>query len=102
VPLPSLLEPLESLSIRAAWGKVKITEEALVFALSLHNALVRRGDAPAVASAESSPLPLVRTNEPRSPVKGSRVAAPTLAAAAIFGLAAGAAFFALRSVTSRW
>jgi hypothetical protein len=102
VPLPNLLEPLESLSIRAAWGKVKITEDALVFALSLHNTLVRRGDAPDAASAGSSPPPLARTDEPRSLVKGSPVAAPSLAAAAIFGLAAGVAFFALRSATSRW
>jgi hypothetical protein len=102
VPLPSLLDPLESLSIRAAWGKVKITEEALVFALSLHNALVRRGDAPDVASAGSDPPPVTRTHEPQSLVKRSSLVAPSLAATAVFGLAAGVAFFALRSVTSRW
>lgn len=102
VPLPSLLEPLESLSICAAWGKVKITEQALVFALSLHNALVRRGDAPKVAAAGSSPPLGARTDQPRSLVKGSPVVFPSLAAAALLGLAAGVAFFALRSATSRW
>ena len=102
VPLPNLLEPLESLSIHVAWGKVKITEEALVFALSLHKALVRRGDAPDVASVGSSPPPAARADESRTLVKGFPVVAPSLAAAALFGLAAGATFFALRSVTSRW
>ncbi len=102
VPLPALLDPLESLSLHAAWGKVRITEEAVVFAFSLHNALGRRGESPEVVAPVAMSSSLARRHEPRPRVQRSPLAAPTLAAAALFGLAAGAAFFALRSVTSRW
>ncbi len=44
--LPAMLEPIESFAIRPAWGEVRVTEEAVVYAASFHSAFVRRGDHP--------------------------------------------------------
>jgi hypothetical protein len=41
-PLPALLDPLESFAIVPAWGKVRVTDEALVYAASFHMDLARR------------------------------------------------------------
>ena len=45
-PLPRILDPLASFAIRPAWATVKITEEAVVYAMSFHSAIVRRGERP--------------------------------------------------------
>ncbi|HEX7666493.1 MAG TPA: hypothetical protein VF407_18330 [Polyangiaceae bacterium] len=42
--LPSFLEPLHAFAMKPAWGKVRINEEALVYAASFHSKIVRRGD----------------------------------------------------------
>jgi hypothetical protein len=42
--LPPLLEPLDSLALNVAWGKVRVTDEAMVLAISFHAAVSRRGD----------------------------------------------------------
>jgi hypothetical protein len=57
--LPALLEPLDSFALRPAWGKVRITEEAVVYAVSFHMAVVRRGgESPAwLAAVEPSAAP---------------------------------------------
>jgi hypothetical protein len=104
VPLPTMLEELDGFRVGARWGKVRIAEEALVFALCLHTAFVRRGDeggeiAPNATDVATAP-PSTAAAQPVAR-RGSSVAVP-LAAAALFGLAAGAAFFGLRSVASRW
>jgi hypothetical protein len=106
VPLPHVLDELEALDLRAAWGKMRITEEGLVFALSLHAECVRRGDeprAPAPRASEPAPVPRADTGDggavhtDQAPPSGHI----SVAAAAVFGLAAGAAFFGLRSLVSR-
>lgn len=55
VPLPGKLRPLEALRLAVAWGEVKITEEALVLAVSFHPTVYRadRG----VRAALDGPLP---------------------------------------------
>jgi hypothetical protein len=45
-PLPARLDPLESFAIRPAWGKVRITNDAIVYAASFHSSLIRRGEPP--------------------------------------------------------
>jgi hypothetical protein len=40
--LPPVLKDLASLDLAVAWGKVKITAEALVFVVSFHTAVHRR------------------------------------------------------------
>ncbi len=44
-PLPALLEPLEAFDLRVAWGKVKVTPDALVFAVSFHSTVTRHSAA---------------------------------------------------------
>jgi hypothetical protein len=44
--LPAMLESLESFAIRPAWGEVRVTEEAVVYAASFHAAFVREGASP--------------------------------------------------------
>lgn len=105
VPLPKLLEPLASLSTSAAWGKVKITEEALVFAISVHNVLARRDDAkdaapPVRHALPRNPSPAPTVEEPLAMAPASAAAA--LATIALFGLAGIAAFFTVRSAAARW
>jgi len=42
-PLPATLEPLESFAIRPAWGKVRVTEDAVIYTAAFDSSLVRRG-----------------------------------------------------------
>jgi hypothetical protein len=104
VPLPILLEELDALRLRAAWGKVKVSEEALVFALCLHTTLDRRGEAAVdlAPPALDAATPPTRTDPEHALQAHASPVAVSLAAAALFGLAAGAAFFGLRKVASRW
>ncbi len=43
VDLPRALRPVDSLDLRLAWGKVKVTDEAMVMAVSFHAKLSRAG-----------------------------------------------------------
>jgi hypothetical protein len=86
-------------TISAAWGRVRVTEEALVFALSVHTALVRRGDGGAElvpAAPRGAALPTRADVEP--PVATSAPVATFLAEAALFGVAAGAGAPARRRI----
>jgi hypothetical protein len=97
-PLPSLLDPLESFAIHPAWGKVRITDEAVVYAASFHSTLGRRGEHAredvAPAAPPVTPARALATR-PRRTRRG--LAASPIVAAGVFGLAAGAAYFALRA-----
>jgi hypothetical protein len=42
--VPTLLEPIGSLAFNVAWGKVRVTEEAMVLAISFHAEVSPRGD----------------------------------------------------------
>lgn len=46
IPLPATLDPIHGLSVHVAWAKVKVTDEAMVVALSLHHAFHRQGEPP--------------------------------------------------------
>jgi hypothetical protein len=43
--IPPLLEPIDSLAFNVAWGKVRVTDEAMVLAISFHAEVSRRDDA---------------------------------------------------------
>jgi hypothetical protein len=107
-PLPDLLDPLHGFALEVAWGKVRVTEEAVVLALSFHSRVLRHGDPIAPA-----PLPPPRSSTADgAPPRARPLARPRLAlplarredtlrlamVAASFGLAAGAGYFAFRSV----
>jgi hypothetical protein len=42
--LPELLEPLHGLALDVAWGKIRTTDEAVVFAVSFHTRTIRQGE----------------------------------------------------------
>jgi hypothetical protein len=42
--VPPLLEPLDSIALNVAWGKVRVTDEAMVLAISFHTEVSRRRD----------------------------------------------------------
>src|SRR6187399_1927040 len=42
--LPTLLRPVNALELSVAWGKVRLTEEALVLAVSYHTRIRRDGE----------------------------------------------------------
>jgi hypothetical protein len=104
VRLPTMLEELDGLRVGARWGKVRISEQALVFALCLQTVFVRGGDAgselaPTATDAVTEPP---RTDPIQAVERRAHSIAVPLAAVAVFGLAAGAAFFGLRAMASRW
>jgi hypothetical protein len=92
-PLPSLLDPLASFAIRPAWGKVRVTEEGVVYAASFHSSIVRRGDPnPVALAAPSFETPPRRALSPaRSLVPSNRVVA-----GGVLALVAGGAYLVVR------
>ncbi len=85
--LPSTLQPLESLALNVAWGKVKITSEALVLAISFHTAVARHGDKPIEPPAvHPLPPPAPAVSEPEG---GWTRDAKNVALAVAAGLGAG-------------
>jgi hypothetical protein len=81
VPLPPALEPRETLETRAAWGKIRVTREALILAVSIHGAIVRQGG---IVPEEYTPLP--RAHDGDRPSRSSRARDPLAAAARVIGL----------------
>jgi hypothetical protein len=43
LPLPESIEPLDAALLRAAWGQLRIAEDAVAIAVSVHVALLRAG-----------------------------------------------------------
>jgi hypothetical protein len=94
--LPAILEPLESFAIRPAWGKVRITDDAIVYAASFHSALVRRGDPlPGDIAPVAPPSPSKPPAADSIPAhRDGRVG--QIAAAGILALALGATYLVVR------
>lgn len=106
VPLPAMLESLSSFAAKPAWGKVRISEEAVVYAASFHSALVRRGEEVPSEIAAAPEEPASTPPEPSAPLltQPELVSRPvtssvarSAANAGVFGLAAGFGYFALRA-----
>jgi hypothetical protein len=55
--LPSTVRPIDGLGLEVAWGKVRVTNEALVMAISFHAHLHREGEA---ASPSAAMVPVRR------------------------------------------
>jgi hypothetical protein len=67
--LPLVLASARAIDLRAAWGEVRITKEALVFAVSFHTSVEPRGASPAVQTSSLVPVkPSAKT--PRRPDVG--------------------------------
>jgi hypothetical protein len=106
-PLPPLLEDLAAFALRPRWAKVRITDEAVVYAASFNTALVRQGaQLPAELALPSGSQPPPAALPPSLPPPRRRASRPIqpqqLASAGLFGLGAGVAYFALRAATRRW
>jgi hypothetical protein len=101
--LPPLLEPLDSLALNVAWGKVRVTDEAMVLAISFHAQVSRRDDdvvsgQPTDGSAVDQPERRGLANHPWA--RGT----PNLTQVAHIGgatLAVVGAFFTLRGA-AKW
>ena len=100
-PLPNLLESLTSFAAKPAWGKVRISEEAVVYAASFHSAFVRRGETVPVEISDgpySPPAPAPTAPPVASASPSPSVAAKSAARIGLFGLSAGLGYAALRAV----
>jgi hypothetical protein len=96
--LPALLEPIDSLALNVAWGKVRVTDEAIVLAISFHAEVSRRGEGEAAGSRTNGSALVL----PRRGALARRPLAPSLKQAALIGGAALAmvgAFFTVRSAS---
>jgi hypothetical protein len=96
-----MIEPLDAALLRATWGRLRVTDEAIVIAVSVHAAILRkRGMAPPeFAPLLAASAPRLSTPGVGAPAKPTLVArfGGELLAGGLAGLAAGAAFFGLRA-----
>jgi hypothetical protein len=83
--LPGVLKPARSLDLEVAWGDLRITEDAVVLAISVHSKTIARGTAPPPVLARPPSRPAARLS-PTSIVVGGSVAAVSIGA---LGLALG-------------
>jgi hypothetical protein len=96
--LPPLLESLDSLSLNVAWGKVRVTDEAMVLAISFHAAVSRRGEA-VITGQRTNGSALVRAGGAALANRPLTHRGPTLNQVALFGgatLAAVGAYYTVR------
>jgi hypothetical protein len=73
--LPESLRPLDKLSLDVAWGKLRITEEAFVMAVSFHSEMTRHDDTVAPAAARAEPAaPAVEAAPESAPARLAKLA----------------------------
>ena len=94
VELPASMHPLETLSLDVAWGKVKVTAETIVMAISFHSSIARH-DGTDVAEVPRSqgngPAPMVLPPQEEASHDGvSRSNLLVLGGSSVALLAAGA------------
>ncbi len=53
--LPPMLAPFDAVALNVAWGKVRVTDEAMVMAISFHAQVSRRADGVVADSVVASP-----------------------------------------------
>jgi hypothetical protein len=98
VGLPATLQPLQSLALEVAWGKVKVTDEAMVLAISFHSHLSRE---PYLAPPSVRPAAPLRVVDPPAiaALAETPTATPLVLGGAVLALALSGAYGAMR-VTS--
>jgi hypothetical protein len=96
--VPPLLEPLDSIALNVAWGKVRVTDEAMVLAISFRAEVSRRG-AEAITGQRTNGSAMVPSPRRLPAIRPSARRTPTLHQVALIGgatLAAVGTFFAVR------
>lgn len=95
IPMPERLEPIDALDLSVAWGKVRVTDEAMGLVLSFRARVVRAGQ----VVSRPSPKPAVAPRP--TPVDANERAARSsqvpiaIAAATVVGFLSGAVVAAL-------
>jgi hypothetical protein len=102
--LPALLQDLEAFAMRPRWAKVRVTDQAIVYAASFNSAFVRSGGQLPAEFVLSGSDQATAMTKPSVPPTLRRSTIPprglnSLAWAGVFGVGVGAAFFALRLAT---
>ncbi len=89
-PLPALLQSVDALALRVAWGRVKVTPEALVLAVSFHTDVGRRSSAELLppAAPRQPELAIRRAGHPVAVT----VPAPWMVGASIAAVSAGVGY----------
>jgi hypothetical protein len=108
--LPNLLLPVSALDVEVAWGKVRVTSEAMVMAVSFHTRVIRgdegviRDDQGAAQGSAMVPVPdhakvvLGRSHRRDHGIRISN----RVAAVAATALAGATAYFAIGAMTWLW
>ncbi len=104
-PMPASLRPLDTLSLNVAWGKLRVTEEAFVLAISFHSDITRHSDDAVALHDSAQPAPeSALDHEANLPLDGPRRAKLAVAPRALSNradkiVALGAAGFALGAMS---
>jgi hypothetical protein len=101
--LPSFLLPIAALDVEVAWGKVRVTSEAMVMAVSFHTRVVRhqQGALDPIAVEPAEDHARVALERPRRRDRGVRVSTPVAAFAAT-ALAGMSVYMAIGAMTWTW
>jgi hypothetical protein len=99
--LPSSVAPVDALDVRVAWGKLRVTPEAMVLAVSFHTRVLHVGEARLSREAFApKPAPPAKALAPAS-AAGLQVRVPMpIAIAGGAALVGVASFLAFRAVSS--
>lgn len=86
-PLPELVQPLRALGLKAGWGKVRVTAEAMVLVISFRASAISTSASPAVGRQEQELQHSARHAGPPSAIE--RASLKTIAIASALVLTAG-------------
>ena len=89
IPLPATLDPIDGMSMKVAWGKVKVTDEAMVMAFSVHHAFHRKGEAGVAPIAKPPEKPVQNAIAPATGKDSSLSPVPLLVVIGAGALAGG-------------
>ncbi len=95
IPMPERLEPIDALELSVAWGKVRITEEAMGLVLSFRARVARGGQIGRRPSPKPVAAPRPAPVETRARDARSSQVPIAIAAATVVGFVSGAVVAAL-------
>jgi len=100
--LPSFLLPIAALDVEVAWGKVRVTSEAMVMAVSFHTRVVRRDqELGSIAMVPAQDDAKITVSRPPRRDQGVRVSTPVAVFAAT-AFAGVTAYIAIGAMTWAW